>query len=76
MKTFLKIFFGVIIIGVFGYTIYYLYNKSKTKPVLYDTTMAFETTIIKKTVATGSVDPRKKLKLNHKYRELFRDDLW
>jgi len=63
MKTFLKIFFGVIIIGVFGYTIYYLYNKSKTKPVLYDTTMAFETTIIKKTVATGSVDPRKEIEI-------------
>ena len=63
MKTFLKIFLGIIILGAFAYTIFYLYNKSKDKPVIYETTSAFETTIIKKTVATGSVDPRKEIEI-------------
>ena len=63
MKTFFKILLGVIIIGVFGYTIYFLYEKSQTKPVIYETTTPFVTNIIKKTTATGSVVPRKEIEI-------------
>ncbi len=64
MKKFLKIFVGVIIISVFVYTIYFLYNKSQAKPVTFETTTAFiAENIIKKTVATGSIVPRKEIEI-------------
>ena len=63
MKTFFKILLGVIILGVFGYTIYFLYEKSQTKPIVYETATPFVTNIIKKTTATGSVVPRKEIEI-------------
>jgi HlyD family secretion protein len=63
MKTFFKILIGVIILGIFGYTIYFLYQKSKSEPVVYETTSPFTTNIIKKTTATGSVVPRKEIEI-------------
>ncbi len=61
MKTFFKILVIFIILGVFGYTLYYLWAKSREKPVVYKTEKPFVTNIIKKTVATGSVVPRKQI---------------
>jgi len=66
MKTFLKIFALVVILGIFGYTIFYLYGKSKDKPVIYETSQAEVRNIIKKTVATGSVVPRKEIEIKPK----------
>ena len=63
MKTFFKILVVVIILGLFGYTLYYLWNKSKEKPVVYKTEMPAYNNIIKKTVATGSVVPRKEIEI-------------
>ncbi len=63
MKTFFKILVGLIIIGIFGYTIYFLYQKSQSKPVVYETATPFVTNIIKKTTATGSVVPRKEIEI-------------
>jgi HlyD family secretion protein len=63
MKKFLKIFFGVALLGVFAYTIYFLYQKSQTKPIVYETTTAFISDIIKKTTATGSVVPRYEIEI-------------
>lgn len=61
MKAFFRILLIVVIVGVFGGTIYYLYGKSKQKPVVYETTTAFQTDIVKKTVATGKVVPRQEI---------------
>ena len=61
MKTVLKAVLGIIILGVFGYTIYFLYNKSKEEPIVYKTESAQELNIVKKTVATGKVVPRKEI---------------
>jgi HlyD family secretion protein len=61
MKVFLRVLLVVILIGVFGYTLYFLYNKSKEKDVLYQTELPAYRTIIKKTVATGAVIPRKEI---------------
>jgi HlyD family secretion protein len=61
MKTFLKILLGVAVLVLFGGTIYLLYQKSKAKPVVYQTKTPFTETIIKKTVATGSVVPRREI---------------
>ncbi len=61
MKKALKILAAVIVISIFVYTIYFLYQKSQAKPVNFETTQAFKTEIIKSTVATGSVVPRKEI---------------
>ena len=67
MKTFFRILIITIIVGVFGFTIFYLYGKSKETPVMYETTTAFVApSIIKKTVATGSVNPRKEIDITPK----------
>lgn len=66
MKTFLKIFILVVVGGIFIFTIYFLYNKSQAKPVVYETTTPTVTNIIKKTVATGSVIPRKEIEIKPK----------
>jgi len=63
LKKILKISLLIIILVVFAATIFYLYNKSKEKPVVFKTESPFTTTIIKKTVATGSVIPRKEIEI-------------
>ena len=63
MKKVLKIVIGLIILVVFAGTIVYLYRKSQAKPVVFDTTTAQVTNIVKKTVATGKVVPRKEIEI-------------
>jgi HlyD family secretion protein len=64
MKTFLRIFLGLIVLVVFVGTIYFLYDKSQAKPVMFETVSPFVAdSIIKKTVATGSVTPRKEIEI-------------
>lgn len=63
MKKALKyLVFGALAI-IFVWTFYYLYSKSEEKPIVFETTQAFKTNIIKKTVATGSVVPRKEIEI-------------
>jgi HlyD family secretion protein len=66
MKTFLKITVILVVVAVFVGTIFYLYKKSQAEPIVYDTTTAFKTDIIRKTVATGSVVPRKEIEITPK----------
>jgi HlyD family secretion protein len=63
MKKFLKILVIFLVLGIFGYTLYFLWNKSKQKPVVYKTEKPFVTNIINKTVATGSVVPRREIEI-------------
>jgi HlyD family secretion protein len=63
MKKILRITILLIILVVFIGTIVFLFNKSKSKPVVYQTESPFVTSIIKKTVATGSVIPRKEIEI-------------
>ncbi|MCI4670278.1 MAG: efflux RND transporter periplasmic adaptor subunit [Bacteroidia bacterium] len=51
------------LLAVIGGTGFYLYNKNQEPPVMYKTVKPFTTTIIKKTVATGSVVPRKEIEI-------------
>lgn len=53
----------VIILGGLFWTFYYLFQKSQKPPVLFQTLTPFDTTIIKKTVATGSVTPRREVNM-------------
>lgn len=61
MKSFVRILVVVIILGGFGYTLWHLYDKSQEPPVLFETTQAFRSDIIKKTVATGTIAPKKEV---------------
>lgn len=63
MKKVFRILLIVVILGVFVGTIGFLYAKSKAKPVVYETDHAIVTDIIRKTVATGSVVPRKEIEI-------------
>ncbi len=51
----------LVILGLSGWLGYYFYKKSKTDPVVYKTEKPFVTTIVKKTVATGSIVPRREV---------------
>lgn len=57
---------AVIIIGIFLYTLYFLYQKSQAKPVEFETTVPTVSNIIKSTMATGSVVPRKEVEIKPK----------
>ncbi|MEI7661559.1 MAG: efflux RND transporter periplasmic adaptor subunit [Bacteroidota bacterium] len=63
MKKFIKISILILVLAVFAATLVYLYRKSQVKPVVYKTEKPFITNIIKKTVATGSVIPRKEIEI-------------
>ncbi len=63
MRKIIKISLLVIVLIIFVWTIVFLYKKSKPKPVVFQTDKAFKTNIIKKTVATGTVNPRKEIEI-------------
>lgn len=66
MKKALKILLAVVVIGIFVYTIYFLYQKSQAEPVVYETISPTVTNVIKSTMATGSVVPRKEVEIKPK----------
>lgn len=63
MKRFLIFLTIIIILGMFVGTGYFLYQKSEEPPIVYETDQPFKTDIIKKTIATGSIVPRKEVAL-------------
>lgn len=73
MKRALKILAGVIVISIFVYTIYFLYQKSQAKPVTFETATPIKASIIKSTVATGSVKPRKEIMIKPKVSGIVED---
>lgn len=66
MKKALKILLAIVIIGIFVYTIYFLYQKSQAKPVVFETTTPTVMNIVKSTMATGSVVPRQEVEIKPK----------
>ncbi len=63
MKKIIKILIGVVIAALFIGTLGFLYSKSKEKPVVFETLTPVKTNILKKTVATGSIVPRKEIEI-------------
>ncbi|MFT7346846.1 MAG: HlyD family secretion protein, partial [Cryomorphaceae bacterium] len=61
MKKVIFIIASILIVGLLAWTMYYLYEKSQEKPVSFKVEAAKRTDIIKKTVATGSVLPRREI---------------
>ncbi len=58
MKKVLRILGIIVLVGIFGGTMYFLYDKSKDKPDVFETKNPFISNVLLKTVATGSVVPR------------------
>lgn len=63
MKKILKIFGLLVLAAVFVGTLWFLYKKSKPVPEIFDVKSPTMNTIVKKTVATGSVEPRKEIEI-------------
>ena len=63
MKNVLSILVGVVLLSIFAGTLYYLWSKSEEPPVVYETESPSVKTIIQKTVATGSVVPRREVEI-------------
>ena len=63
MKKVVRITIIVIIIGAFGGTLFFLYNKSNKKPDVFETNNPFISNVVMKTVATGSVVPRYEIEI-------------
>lgn len=61
MKKFLYILLGVLLAVLIVGSLAYLYNKSRKKDVIYATQKPFKSNLVKKTVATGSVIPRREI---------------
>jgi len=59
-----RVFLGLLLLLVlagFGWLGYYFYRQAHTDPVTYETETPFVTDIVKKTVATGSIVPRREV---------------
>ena len=63
MKKFFRILIWVIIAAAFLGTLAFLASKSKKKPVVYEIHKPTKIDIVKKTIATGSVLPRKEIQI-------------
>jgi len=61
MKKTIFIIVSILVLGLLAYTLFYVYEKSQKKPVTFKTEKAFYSDIVQKTVATGSVVPRKEI---------------
>ncbi len=61
MKKFFLALLGIAILAVFIGTTVFLYRKSQEAPVVYQTAKPFVTDIVRKTVATGKIVPRKEI---------------
>src|SRR6185295_6716481 len=66
MKKVISIFLGVVVVVIIGGAFVYLYKKSQAKPVVYQTEQAEMADITKKTVATGSIVPRREVEVKPK----------
>ena len=66
MKKILSILLGLVTVVIIGGAFVYLYQKSKAKPVLWQTEQAEVTDLTKKTVATGSIVPRREVEVKPK----------
>lgn len=58
MKSIGRIVFITVLVAIFGWTLWYLYQKDQQPPETFETTTAAYRDIIRKSVATGSVVPR------------------
>jgi len=63
MRKVVPIAIGSLLVLLFGGTLLFLYKKSQAEPVTFATESPFRTDIVKKTVATGSLVPRREIEI-------------
>lgn len=63
MKKIFKTIMWIIVVGIFVGTLVFLASKTRKKPVVYNVEKPEKINIVKKTIATGSVLPRKEIKI-------------
>src|SRR5690625_3003667 len=63
MKRFISFTGLVLLLGLFVGTTWFLYQKSQEDPVIYETDAPYVTDIINKTVAIGSITPRREVSI-------------
>jgi len=63
MKKILGIVIGVVVLTLFGGTVYFLWAKSQKPETVFQTESPKKATIIKKAVATGAVVPRQEVEI-------------
>lgn len=66
MKKILTWLLALLTLAVIGGAFFYLYKKSQSKPVVFQTEMPETADITKKTVATGSIVPRREVEVKPK----------
>ncbi|MEC8738971.1 MAG: efflux RND transporter periplasmic adaptor subunit [Bacteroidota bacterium] len=63
MKKVVRIGLIILMLSLFAVTLIYLKRKSMEKPVVYQIVQASQNTIVKKTVATGKVQPENEIEI-------------
>ena len=63
MKRIVPLLIGFLVVGAFVWTLVFLYKKSQEKPVVFETGEAVTADIVKKTVATGAIVPRREIEI-------------
>ena len=61
MKRLIPMLIGLGVVGAFGSTLWFLYQKSQEEPVVHETEAPAIMDILDKTVATGAVVPRREI---------------
>ena len=56
-----KVVVALVVLGLFGWTFYFLYAKSKKEPEKISTVEPSVQNIVQKTVATGAINPRREV---------------
>jgi len=63
MKSILSTLAILVFVAIVGGTFWFLWSKSKTKPTVFETEKPQVTDIVKKTVATGAIVPRREVEI-------------
>lgn len=72
MKRLLPFLTAALIVGLIVSTLWFLYSKSRPKPPVVETEKPAPATIVRKTVASGAIEPRKEVELKPKVAGILR----
>lgn len=61
MRRVLPVLLALVVVGAFVWTLALLYEKSREKPLVFETTQAKVADVIHKTVAAGAIVPRREI---------------
>jgi HlyD family secretion protein len=61
IRRIFPVLLALVILGAFGWTLAFLYQKSKQRPVAFETASAERKDIVQKTVAAGAIVPRREV---------------